>query len=409
MRRTILSVVGTRPNFMKTAPVVAELQRRHSFESVLVHTGQHYDEMMSGIFLDELGVGQPDFMLNVGAGSHGQTVARVMEALEPVLLEVRPDLVLVPGDVNSTMGAALTAAKLVIPVGHIEAGLRSFDRTMPEEINRIVTDSISQILFVHSPEAVTNLLREGHPPEAIREVGNTMIDTLVVLRGRLDGDGMRERLGIERGSYLLVTLHRPALVDGPLLVEAMKQLGAIAAEMPVVFPAHPRTRARLRSLGLEDGGHDVKIIDPLGYLEFMGLVEGAGAVLTDSGGIQEETTVLGVPCFTLRDNTERPVTVEQGTNVLLGLAPGRIAEVPALAAAALERGGSVPPGWDGRAAPRVVDFLEGWFEGRGDGLTDGHDNGTEANGAAAGAEGESQAEPIVGPSSEHSRPGPTEA
>jgi UDP-N-acetylglucosamine 2-epimerase (non-hydrolysing) len=356
-RRRILSVVGTRPNFMKTAPIVAELvSRPDEFEHVLVHTGQHYDHAMSQIFLEELGVGDPDHMLGVGSGSHAQQVARVMERLEPILLEREPDVVLVPGDVNSTMAAALVATKLLIGVGHIEAGLRSFDRTMPEEINRIVTDAISELLFTHSPEAREHLVREGRPESAIHYVGNTMIDTLVAVRSRLDATAARERVDVRDGDYLVVTLHRPALVDGPLLADAIEALARVAARLPVVFPVHPRTRAAIEALGTELPS-GLRLLDPLGYLDFLALVASAAGVLTDSGGIQEETTFLGIPCFTLRDNTERPVTIELGTNVLLGLAPERIDEVPDLIAVAASRPAQVPPLWDGRAAERIVDVL----------------------------------------------------
>jgi UDP-N-acetylglucosamine 2-epimerase (non-hydrolysing) len=356
-RRRILSVVGTRPNFMKTAPIVAELvSRPDEFEHVLVHTGQHYDHAMSQIFLEELGVGEPDHMLGVGSGSHAQQVARVMERLEPILLEREPDVVLVPGDVNSTMAAALVATKLLIGVGHIEAGLRSFDRTMPEEINRIVTDSVSELLFTHSPEAREHLVREGRPESAIHYVGNTMIDTLVAMRSRLDATAARERVDVRDGDYLVVTLHRPALVDGPLLADAIEALARVAAQLPVVFPVHPRTRAAIEALGTELPS-GLRLLDPLGYLDFLALVSSAAGVLTDSGGIQEETTFLGIPCFTLRDNTERPVTIELGTNVLLGLAPERIDEVPDLIAVAASRPAQVPPLWDGRAAERIVDVL----------------------------------------------------
>jgi UDP-N-acetylglucosamine 2-epimerase (non-hydrolysing) len=355
--RKILSVVGTRPNFMKTAPIVAALDRRpDEFAHVLVHTGQHYDDAMSRIFFEELGVGEPDHMLGVGSGSHAQQAARVMERLEPVLLEHEPDVVLVPGDVNSTLAAALVASKLLMTVGHVEAGLRSFDRTMPEEINRVVADSVSDLLFIHSPEAREHLLREGREESAIHYVGNTMIDTLVAMRPRLDSARARAAVGVREGDYLVVTLHRPALVDGPLLVDAMSALAYVAGAMPVVFPVHPRTRAAIdaRGLTVPDGLH---LLEPLGYLDFLGLVADAAGVLTDSGGIQEETTYLGVPCFTLRDNTERPVTVELGTNVMLGLDPQRIEAVPDLIAAGASRPAQVPPLWDGRAAQRIVDVL----------------------------------------------------
>jgi UDP-N-acetylglucosamine 2-epimerase (non-hydrolysing) len=356
--RKIMSVVGTRPNFMKTVPVVAALAARpDEFEHVLVHTGQHYDDAMSRVFFEELGVGEPDHMLNVGSGSHAQQTARVMERLEPLLLEIEPDVVLVPGDVNSTMAAALVAAKLHVPVGHIEAGLRSFDRSMPEEVNRVVADAVSELLFIHSPEARDNLLAEGAADDGIHYVGNTMIDTLVAMLDRIRALRAPERHGLTRGEYLLVTLHRPALVDGALLAEAIAQLAAVTRELPVVFPCHPRTRAGLETLGIDAAATGIRLMEPLGYLEFMGLVDGAAGALTDSGGIQEETTFLGIPCFTLRDNTERPVTVELGTNVLLGLAPERIAEVPGLIAGAHDRRAAALPLWDGHAGQRIAAVL----------------------------------------------------
>ncbi len=342
---------------MKTVPVIAEMERRSgAFEHVLVHTGQHYDDAMSQIFFDELGVGDPDFFLEVGSGSHAQQTARVMERLEPVLLDVRPDVVLVPGDVNSTAAAALVAAKLDIRIGHIEAGLRSFDRSMPEEINRVVADSLSDLLFTHSPEARINLMREGISESAIHFVGNTMIDTLVAMRPRVQALGAPAAHGLEHGRYLVVTLHRPALVDGPLLATALEQLQALSQQLTVVFPAHPRTRKMLEMLGIGAGDENFRLIEPVGYLEFLGLVMGAAGVLTDSGGIQEETTFLGIPCFTLRDNTERPVTLK-GTNTLLGLRPERIGEVPLLLEASRQREREIPHGWDGRAAERIVDVL----------------------------------------------------
>jgi UDP-N-acetylglucosamine 2-epimerase (non-hydrolysing) len=357
-RRKVLSVVGTRPNMMKIAPIAAELQRRgDEFEHVLVHTGQHYDRELSEIFFEELGVGDPDYSLGVGSGSHAQQTARVMERLEPVLLEAEPDIVLVPGDVNSTMAAALTASKLLLPIGHVEAGLRSFDRTMPEEINRIVADQVSQLLFIHSPEARDNLLAEGCSESAIQDVGNTMIDSLVAMRERIEARRAPEAHGLERGSYLVVTLHRPNLVDGPLLGEAMTQLAAVSEALPIVFPVHPRTQAALEALGIDLELDRLRLVEPVGYVEFLSLVAGAAGVLTDSGGIQEETTYLGLPCFTLRDNTERPITVSMGTNVLLGLAPERIAEVPDLLAAARGEEAVVPQLWDGKASERIAEVL----------------------------------------------------
>jgi UDP-N-acetylglucosamine 2-epimerase (non-hydrolysing) len=358
MRARVLSIVGTRPNFVKMAPVVAELQNRAAFEHLLVHTGQHYDKRMSQIFLDELGVGHPDRMLRVGSGTHAVQTARVMERLEPIILDWQPDLVLVPGDVNSTLAAALTASKLGVTVGHVEAGLRSFDRSMPEEINRVLTDQVSDLLFTHSPEARRHLLREGCAEGAIHEVGNTMIDTLLAMRKLIDPDAMGAAHGVRRGDYLVVTLHRPALVDGPLLADAVRHLAEVSRSLPVVFPVHPRTRAAITRLGDTVDAGRLRLVDPLGYVDFLGLVSGAAGVLTDSGGIQEETTVLGIPCLTLRANTERPVTVEHGTNVLLGLDPKRISDVPDLIAAARERRSALPVGWDGVAAGRLVDVLQ---------------------------------------------------
>lgn len=357
MRRTIVSIVGTRPNFMKTAPVVRELVARpDAFRSVLIHTGQHYDRAMSDVFFEQLGVGDPDHMLDVGSGSHAVQTARVMERLEPLLSDIAPDLVLVPGDVNSTMAAALVASKLRIPIAHLEAGLRSQDRSMPEEINRVVTDQLSDLLFVHSPEAVDHLVREGRHVDDIFYVGNTMIDTLVAMRERVGALDVPAKHGLDPGGYIVVTLHRPALVDDPdRLAAAMRELSVIARGQEVIFPIHPRTRGTIEREGIEVGPR-VRLLEPLGYLDFLGLVSGAAGVLTDSGGIQEETTFLGVPCFTLRDNTERPVTCELGTNVLLGLDPARIAEVPALIRSG-SRATTVPPWWDGAAAERVVDVL----------------------------------------------------
>jgi UDP-N-acetylglucosamine 2-epimerase (non-hydrolysing) len=358
----IVCVVGTRPNMVKMAPVIGALRRRFpDWRTATVHTGQHYDRLMSEIFLEELGMPEPDHVLGVGSGTHAEQIARVLERLAPVLAEEQPDLVLVPGDVNSTLGAALCADKLGGAVGHVESGLRSFDRTMPEETNRIAADHVSALCFLHSEEAVENLMAEGVGEERMRFVGNTMIDSLVALEGRIRDRGAAASLGVEPGSYLLVTLHRPALVDGRLLEDAMVSLAAVARELPVVFPVHPRTRKMLG--GREYPG--VAVIDPVGYLDFLSLEADAAAVLTDSGGIQEETTYLGIPCFTLRDNTERPVTIRAGTNTLLGLDPARITEIPGLLASGASgtAAGEPPPRperWDGRAAERVADVLAGW-------------------------------------------------
>jgi UDP-N-acetylglucosamine 2-epimerase (non-hydrolysing) len=356
----ILYVVGTRPNFVKTAPVIAALRERlPEAAHVIVHTGQHYDRLMSEVFFEELGMLEPDHMLAVGSGSHAQQTARTMERLEPVMVAEEPDLVVVPGDVNSTLAAAITASKLNIPIAHVEAGLRSFDRSMPEEVNRLVTDQLSDLLLIHSPEARDNLIAEGRPAEAIHAVGNTMIDTLIAMRPAIEALGAPAAHGLTPGEYLVVTLHRPALVDGPLLKEAIGQIEALADTMPVMFPVHPRTRSQLEKAGMRPASRNLQLLDPLGYLEFLGLVWHAAGVLTDSGGIQEETTYLGVPCFTLRDTTERPVTVAMGTNTLLGLEPDRIAEVPDLIARARGADARVPPGWDGKASDRIVEVIAG--------------------------------------------------
>jgi UDP-N-acetylglucosamine 2-epimerase (non-hydrolysing) len=344
------------------APVVAELQRRlPSVRHVVVDTGQHYDRMMSAIFREQLSVPDPDYVLGVGSGTHAQQTARVMERLEPVLEMEKPDLVIVPGDVNSTLAAALVAAKLMIPLAHLESGLRSFDRAMPEEINRIIADQLSDHLFIHSAEAESNLAREGIPADRVHFVGNTMIDSLVTMAPQFRQMDAAARLGLPRGGYLLVTLHRPALVDGPLLADVLTELSVIAHELPVVFPAHPRTRKLIDQVELDP---NVRVIDPVGYLEFLSLQVDAAGVLTDSGGVQEETTFLGIPCFTLRDNTERPVTVTAGTNTLLGLDPSQIGTIlPALRQPAAGKGERskvhpAPSGWDGHAASRVADVVE---------------------------------------------------
>ncbi|HZT15011.1 MAG TPA: UDP-N-acetylglucosamine 2-epimerase (non-hydrolyzing) [Gaiellaceae bacterium] len=347
-------LVGARPNLVKMAPVVGEARRRLDGSHVLIHTGQHYDSVMSDVFFEELGVPEPDHVLGVGSGTHAVQTARAMERLEPVLIDERPDLLIVPGDVNSTLAGALVAAKLGIPFAHLEAGLRSFDRSMPEEVNRIVADEFADLLFVTCEDAIGNLAAEGIDNGRIHFVGNTMIDTLVALRPRIAESKAAERLGVAAGDYVLVTLHRPALVDGPLLGEAVAELGKLAQTLPVVLPAHPRTAKRLATLDLPAG---IVVTEPLGYLDFLSLEASAGAVLTDSGGVQEETTFLGVPCFTLRDNTERPVTITAGTNTLLGLAPRRISDVAALLSEKVAGPAAPPPLWDGRAAERVVDVL----------------------------------------------------
>jgi len=351
----IVYIYGARPNFVKMAPVLRELRRRFpALRHVGVHTGQHYDREMSDVFLSELGVPEPDHLLGVGSDTHGAQTARALERIERVLLSEEPDLVIVPGDVNSTLAGGLAAAKLGIPVAHLEAGLRSFDRTMPEELNRVLVDQLAQWCFTHSPEAEENLLREGIGRERIFQVGNTMIDTLVRMQPRIAGSRVHEQLGLPADGYLLVTLHRPVLVDGPLLHGALRELNALSEAYPVVFPMHPRTRARAG--GFTASSPRLHLVDPVGYLDFLALESRAAGVITDSGGVQEETTYLGVPCFTLRENTERPVTVTHGTNRLLGLRVDALREVPALLETASAQPGP-PEGWDGHAAERVADVL----------------------------------------------------
>lgn len=355
----ICTIVGARPNFVKMAPIIHEINRR-GLPQVFVHTGQHYDAKMSTVFFDELGMPRPDVYLGVGSGSHAEQTARVMTAFEAVLLEHRPELVVVAGDVNSTLACALTASKLHIPVAHVEAGLRSFDREMPEEINRVLTDHIADLLFVTEPSGEKNLLREGMDIKKIYFVGNTMIDSLHTHLPAALARRPWEAFDLPEGGYGVVTLHRPANVDEEKgFREILSALEEIGARWPLLFPAHPRTVARMADWGLNPRG--VRVVEPLGYLDFLGLMAKARLVLTDSGGIQEETTALGVPCITIRENTERPVTLEQGSNQLAGTRRDGIL----VASARLDqdqapRVGRVPAFWDGQAARRVVDVLEQW-------------------------------------------------
>jgi UDP-N-acetylglucosamine 2-epimerase (non-hydrolysing) len=335
------------------APVVAELRRRHpDADHVVVHTGQHYAPELSEIFIDQLDLPEPRYRLEIGSGSHAEQTARVMERLEPVVAADPPDLAFVAGDVNSTLASALVLVKLGVPYGHVESGLRSFDRSMPEEINRIVADEFAQYLFAHSEDAVENLRKEGIETGRIHLVGNTMIDTLCRLEPRFRRLGVARQLELRPRRFVLATLHRPSLVDGPLLYEVLEQLQAIAERVPVVFPVHPRTRQRIPA---PEQYPDIRFIAPLGYLEFLSLEADAGAVLTDSGGVQEETTFLGVPCCTLRTVTERPVTTRLGTNVVLGLDPSRIPEIVDVVGA--DAHPRQVPLWDGRASERIADIV----------------------------------------------------
>ena len=359
----ILSIAGARPNFMKIAPLMAEFVRRPGIECKLVHTGQHYDEAMSRVFFDELGIPKPDVNLEVGSASHALQTAEIMKRFEPVVLEFKPDGVLVVGDVNSTIACGLVAVKLGVKLIHVEAGLRSFDRTMPEEINRLLTDAISDMLFCTEESGVRNLRNEGVPAGKIHLVGNVMIDTLLRHRERAEASTVLDQFKLSRGQYTILTLHRPANVDSDgALTRILDALEAIQKDWPIVFPIHPRTRQNLDRMGLSPRIKrmpGLRMVDPLGYLDFLKLMSSAKFVLTDSGGIQEETTVLGVPCLTLRDNTERPVTVEMGTNQLVGREPERIlAGYRRIVAAAPRTTSRVPPLWDGRAAQRIADVIE---------------------------------------------------
>jgi len=351
-------VVGARPNFIKMAPLMAELTKRPRWEPQLIHTGQHYSPEMSDQFFQELQIPRPDVHLGLAGGSPTRQTADILVALEPILAAFRPNVLIVVGDVTSTIASALTAVRLGFKVAHVEAGLRSFDRTMPEEINRIVTDSLSDFLFTSEPSGRVNLLREGVADSRIFFVGNVMIDTLLRFREQAKLSNVLSVLGVEENSYAVATLHRPANVDDAArLADLVGVLNRVAEHLPVVFPVHPRTRNRIQELGLPTGR--LHLCPPQGYLDFLRLTSSARLVLTDSGGIQEETTILQVPCLTLRDNTERPVTIEQGTNHLVGLDPERIY------AAATEVLSSPPPGgehvpqfWDGKASGRIIDALE---------------------------------------------------
>jgi len=354
----ILHVVGARPNFMKMAPILREMARYPGeFRQLLVHTGQHYDESMSQVFFEDLEMPAPDINLAVGSGSHAVQTAQVMMRFEPVLLEEKPDFVFVPGDVNSTLACALVATKLGVRVAHVEAGLRSFDRTMPEEINRILTDQLSDLLFTPSRDANENLCREGIAEEKIRFVGNVMIDTLVRLLPKAEArwPALAERFSLDR-TYALATLHRPSNVDSSLtLAELVGTLAEISRRIPVLFPVHPRTRQRLKDV--EELPESLRLVEPFGYLDFLALQAHASFIITDSGGIQEEATYLGVPCLTLRQNTERPITVTEGTNRLIR---GGRAELLAAVEEVLSPGRQKPPKleyWDGQAAVRIVEAV----------------------------------------------------
>jgi len=358
----IINVVGARPNLMKIAPLMDAFASHVDIDPLLVHTGQHYDENMSDLFFRQLGIPKPDLNLEVGSGSHAVQTADIMKAFEPVVLEHEPDIVLVVGDVNSTIACGTVAVKLGIKLVHVEAGLRSFDRGMPEEINRIITDSISDILFCTEQSGVDNLRAEGVAEEKIHLVGNVMIDTLMRHRASADASMILEEQSLTKGEYAVLTLHRPSNVDSPeVLTSLVDVMEVIQRDLTLVFPAHPRTRAKLAEFGLADrleACPHVRVIDPIGYLDFLKLMACAKLVLTDSGGIQEETTILEVPCLTLRENTERPVTIEVGGNQLVGQDPERILAAYRKLMDGAAPSVGIPPLWDGMAAGRIVDVLK---------------------------------------------------
>ncbi|MDP8293127.1 MAG: UDP-N-acetylglucosamine 2-epimerase (non-hydrolyzing) [Candidatus Orphnella occulta] len=350
----VLHVVGARPNFMKAAPVIEALSKKENVFQLLVHTGQHYNTNMSDIFFDQLGLPEPDINLEVGSDSHAVQTANIMVRIESILLKEKPDIVVVYGDVNSTVAVAIVCAKLIIPVAHVESGLRSFDRTMPEEVNRILTDQVADLLFTPSIDGNENLLREGINPVKIHFVGNVMIDTLVRLLPKAKMPTIKNL----PNDYALVTLHRPSNVDDPqMLVQILKALEEINSDIPIVFPIHPRTRKLILSFDINVDFMRGRMIDPVGYLEFLFLQKNATAVITDSGGIQEETTYLGVPCLTVRENTERPVTVDIGTNILVGQDMDRLCNEMSKILKGRPKKGAIPDFWDGKAGLRIADII----------------------------------------------------
>ena len=357
----IINVVGARPNFMKIAPIVKACKSSGVIESFLVHTGQHYDEKMSDLFFHQLDIPEPDINLEVGSASHAVQTAEIMKAFEPIILRHKPDAVLVVGDVNSTIACGLVAVKLSIKLIHVEAGLRSFDRSMPEEINRILTDSISDILFCTEQSGIDNLINEGISREKVFLVGNVMIDTLLKNKNKAEESNILNQFNLNGGGFAVLTLHRPANVDDPVVFgRILDALEVIQNDMPILFPVHPRTRQNLLSLHLDHRIKDMpnlQLVEPLGYLDFLKLMASARVVLTDSGGIQEETTILKVPCLTLRENTERPITAEIGPNQIVGTNPDVIIKAYRQVTDGKWRESQIPPLWDGNAAERIVGLL----------------------------------------------------
>ncbi len=363
MSKLILHVAGARPNFMKVAPVIEACRSHTSLQSRLVHTGQHYDEKMSDLFFRELGIPEPDVNLEVGSGSHAVQTAEIMKAFEPVCIERMPNYVLVVGDVNSTIACGLVAVKLGIRLIHVEAGLRSGDRGMPEEINRLLTDSISDLLFCTEQSGVENLRREGVSESRVHLVGNVMIDTLLANRDKAERSKVLDEMQLEPNGYATMTLHRPSNVDDPVVFRGiLDAIEAIQAELPIVFPIHPRTRKNIDSLGLEDrvaSMSNLRLVDPIGYLDFLKLNSNARVILTDSGGLQEEATILRVPCITIRENTERPVTCEVGSNQLVGTSGAAILAAYERVKSGQHHQAGIPELWDGQAATRIARVLGG--------------------------------------------------
>ena len=361
----ICLIAGARPNFMKIAPLMREMRTYPEIQPFLVHTGQHYDQKMSKLFFEELQIPKPDIDLGVGSASHASQTAQIMIAFEQILLQERPDLVVVVGDVNSTIGCALPAVKLQVPVAHVEAGLRSFDKSMPEEINRILTDAISDYLFVTELSGKANLLREGISEDTIYFVGNVMIDTLLANKARAEQSVILDTLGLEEREYALLTLHRPSNVDvRQTFLRIVDALEEIQKKHTIIFPVHPRTQRRIQEFGFQqrvESMPNLHIIEPLGYLDFLKLMAKSAFVLTDSGGIQEETTILSVPCITLRENTERPITMTEGTNILVGTDTGRIIEASSTVLSRHVHTSNMPQLWDGHAAQRIVTILREKF------------------------------------------------
>ena len=357
----IISVVGARPNFMKIAPILRELKKYPTFQSLLVHTGQHYDAKMSDVFFSDLQIPEPDIFLNVGSGSHARQTAEVMTRFEDVLNKEKPDLVIVVGDVNSTLACSVTAAKMNVKVAHVEAGLRSFDKTMPEEINRLVTDALSDYLFTTEKSGNEHLVQEGKKPEQIFFTGNVMIDSLVFSQDRIRVSNIVSQLQLDPQPYIVVTLHRPSNVDNPESLEkVICILDELQKQVQVVFPIHPRSLKMIEQFGYKSkigSMRQLKLTEPIGYIDFLSLMSRAKAVVSDSGGLQEESTYLGIPCLTMRENTERPVTIDVGTNTLVGLDEKKISDCMGSIMNGAYKKGTKPELWDGKAAERIVATL----------------------------------------------------